>query len=75
MKRYIIERLLQNARARRAEEINYTQYAVAGERMTSYFFKLNSKGKASREIRKLIVEDEELKGEEVAKYMYAKFAK
>ena len=35
-------RLLQNARARRAEEINYTQYAVAEERMTSYFFKINS---------------------------------
>ena len=67
-------RLLQNARARRAEEINYTQYAVAGERMTSYFFKINSKGKVSREIRKLVVEDEELKGEDVAKYMYAKFA-
>ena len=35
-------RLLQNVRARKAADANYTQYAVAGERMTAYFFKINA---------------------------------
>ena len=66
-------RLLQNARARKAADANYTQYAVAGERMTAYFFKINAGGKASREIRKLHVNGQVLEDEEVERHMFQKF--
>ena len=67
-------RLLQSKRTKAAAENNYIQYAVAGERMTSYFFKINGRGKPSREIRKLRVDNREIEGSDVAKHLYQKFA-
>ena len=67
-------RALQSKRANAANERNFVQYAVAGERMTSYFFKINAKGRPSREIRKLRVGQDEIEGQEVAEYFYQKFS-
>ena len=55
-------------------EANYVQYATAGERMTGYHFRIMGKGKASRDIRNLLHNDQVLEGEDVAKHLSEKLA-
>ena len=62
------------ARASAADEANYVQYATAGERMTGYHFRIMGKGKASRDIRNLLHNDQVLEGEDVAKHLSEKLA-
>ena len=44
---------------------NYTRYATEGERMSRYHFQRSGRGKASRDISKLVIQ--EPKGDRVIK--------
>ena len=46
-------------RQQAASDINFTNFAILGERTSRYQFSRSIRGKASREIPRLVIEDEE----------------
>ena len=46
-------------RQQAASDINFTNFAILGERISRYHFSRSNRGKASREIPRLVIEDEE----------------
>ena len=71
--------LTQSKRAQAASERNHVNYAALGERVSRYAFMRTGRGKASREITKLIIPneqgDEVLQGPEIAQHMFNKYAR
>ena len=72
-------RQLQTIRAQKASVNNYINYAINGERTTAYHFSMMNKGRASRDIRKLIIGPPEdtrsIENEEIVRHMTDKYTK
>ena len=72
-------RLAQTRRHQQATERNHTNYATLGERTSRYHFAKANRGKASREIPKLIISENQgqrvLEGAEIQFHMFNKYAK
>ena len=71
--------LSQSKRAQAAADRNHINYAAMGERVSRYAFMRTGRGRASREITKLIIPseqgDETLQGPEIAQHMFDKYAR
>ena len=71
--------LAQTRRSHAAMDRNYTTYATEGERMSRYHFLRSGRGKASRDISKLVIQepqgDRVIEGAEIPEYMFKKYEK
>ena len=64
-------------RQQAASDINFTNFATLGERTSRYHFSRSNRGKASREIPRLVIEDEQgqvaLEGSDLKQHMFNKY--
>ena len=72
-------RLTQSRRHQKALELNYNNFATLSERTTRYHFSRAMRGRASREIPKLIItengDQRVIEGPEIQNFMYSKYEK
>ena len=70
-------RIAQAKRHQKASEMNHVNYASLGERTTRYHFARSNRGRSSREIPKLIINENQgqrvLEGQEVQNHMFQKY--
>ena len=71
--------MVQTVRAQAAAKSNHINYSGFGERVSRYHFQRSGRGKASREIPKLVINtgdgDLTLEGSEVSDHMFDKYSK
>ena len=64
-------------RQQAASDINFTNFATLRERTSRYHFSRSNRGKTSREIPRLVIEDEQgqvaLEGSELKQHMFNKY--
>ena len=64
-------------RQQAASDINFTNFATLGERTSRYHFSRSNRGKTSREIPRLVIEDEQgqvaLEGSELKQHVFNKY--